>query len=144
MDINLRERVKEVLALGRLVSLGTVDDGGVWVADVLYVYDEALNIYWMSSDKVRHSKAIIANPRVAGSITIEGPAKDNFGIQFEGTGEKLDGMHLDLMTKLYMKWGRVLPGNLEMVHGHSWYKVTPTKIELIDEKNFGFKKQQVL
>ena len=42
-----KELILEVLEKGYLMSLGTQDGGGVWVADVIYVYDEEMNIYGM-------------------------------------------------------------------------------------------------
>ena len=56
---NIKSLITEVLEKGYLMSLATVDDGGVWVADVIFIYDDALNIYWMSDSDVRHSKAIV-------------------------------------------------------------------------------------
>ena len=43
---NVRERTLEVLKQTHLMSLATVDDGGVWVSDVIFIYDDNLNIYW--------------------------------------------------------------------------------------------------
>lgn len=57
--INIRNRVLEVLEQTYLMSLGIQDDGGVWVSDVIFIYDENLNIYWMSDPEARHSRAII-------------------------------------------------------------------------------------
>lgn len=41
---NNRDLIKEVLEKGYLMSLATEDDGGVWVSDVIYIYDEKFNI----------------------------------------------------------------------------------------------------
>ena len=38
--MKLKELIKEVLEKGYLMSLATSDGGGVWVADVIYVYDD--------------------------------------------------------------------------------------------------------
>lgn len=84
MGNNIKNLVQEVLEKGYLMSLGTIDDGGVWVADVLYVFDDNFNLYWMSNPDVRHSKAILKNQKVAGSITVNLPKENNLGIQFEG------------------------------------------------------------
>lgn len=46
MDKNkIKNLIKEVLDQGYLMSLATVDDGGVWVSDVIYIYDDNFNIY---------------------------------------------------------------------------------------------------
>jgi hypothetical protein len=73
-----------------LISLGTVDDGGVWVADLIYVSDDDLNIYWMSSPQYRRSLAIDKNCRVAGTITIsQTPGSKDLGVQLCGVATKL-------------------------------------------------------
>ena len=56
--------IKEILEKCYLMSLATLDDGGVWVSDVIFVHDEDLNIYWISDPDVRHSKAIIKDNKV--------------------------------------------------------------------------------
>ena len=68
MEHDIKKLIKEVLEKGYLMSLGTVDEGGVWVCDVIYIFDDDLNIYWMSKDFRRHSKAILINPGIAGTI----------------------------------------------------------------------------
>lgn len=144
---DLKLRIKEVLDRGYLLSLGTVDDNGVWVADVIYISDEQQNIYWMSSPDFRHSKAIAKNPKVAGTITVsQKPGDLDFAIQLEGVAEKMAGPQLALAAKFLMKKGKAVPSKIIDIlrEGYCWYKLTPTKIELIDQKNFGFEKQVAL
>ncbi len=144
MDIKLR--IKEVLEQGYLMSLGTIDDGGVWVSDVIYVSDEDFNIYWMSDPEVRHSKAIMHNEKVAGTITLSNKCKeDNLGVQIEGKALKIEGERFDLAKKHYFKRGKESPKEDQgVLDGDSWYMLKPSMIELIDEKNFGFDKQKVI
>lgn len=143
MESNLEKLIKEVLDRGYLMSLATMDDGGVWVSDVIYVYDDNLNIYWISSPDTRHSQAILKNPRVAGTITVSGPGEDNLGIQFEGVAETIEGPRRDLAVKHYAKRNKPAPQETEdVLEGDSWYQLRPEKIELIHEKLFGFEKQR--
>ncbi len=124
------------------MSLATVDDGGVWVADVIYIHNKDLNIYWMSDPDVRHSLAILKNNKVAGAITISGPGEDNEGIQFEGTAEKIEEPRFDLAVKHFKKRNKPSPREDEdVLQGDSWYVLRLDKIELIYEKLFGFEKQ---
>ncbi len=144
--IDLKSRVKEVLEQGYLLSLGTIDGAGVWVADVIYVSDEKFNIYWMSSPDFRHSKAIAQNPKVAGTITVsQNRSELDFAVQLEGVAEKLSGPQLVVSTKFLLKKGKPAPSMVVNIlkEGYCWYKLTPTKIELIDRKNFGFERQTV-
>ena len=108
--IDIRERVLEILQTTHLMSLGTVDAGGVWVADVIFLYDDDLHIYWMSAPDARHSKAIVGNDKVAGTITYSTKSNEpNLGIQFEGRAERLEGVRFDLIIKHWTKRNHSIP-----------------------------------
>ncbi len=143
---DLKQLVREVLEDGYLMSLGTVDEQGVWVSDVIYVFDDELSIYWLSRVDARHSEAIEKNPQVAGSITTSKKEDDEAGIQFEGVAEKIDGDLLELARAHRQKRGDALPereGEILEERGQSWYRLTPTRIELIYESLFGKERQRV-
>lgn len=127
------------------MSLATLDDGGLWVADLVYVFDEDFNIYWMSDPEVRHSKAISKNTQVAGTITISNKSKEpNLGIQFFGKAEKIEGARHDLAIKHLIKRGYPEPEESDdVLQGDSWYVLHPTKIDLIDEENYGYEKKSL-
>ncbi len=136
--------IKEVLEKSYLMSLGIVDDGGVWVSDVIYVFDDNLNLYWMSDPGVRHSQAILKNPNVSGTITTSGPKEQNMGIQFNGVGQKIEGPRFDLAKLHYAKRGKLEPKeDDDVLLGDSWYMIKPKFIQLTNEKLFGFDKQDV-
>lgn len=141
--MDLRLRIGEVLDKAHLMSLATVDNSGVWVADVIFIYDDNFNLYWMSDPHVRHSQAIIKNKNVAGAITVSNKAKEqNLGIQFHGAAEKIEGARHDLAVKHLAKRGHPPPKDSDdILQGHSWYILKPELIQLIDEENFGFNKQ---
>lgn len=142
---DIRKRVLQVLEQSHLMSLGTVDSGGAWVADVIFIYDKELNIYWMSDPDCRHSQAILKNAKVAGSITSSNKSKEsNLGVQLEGHAEKVEGSRFDLAKKHLLKRGHDIPSkSTDILEGDSWYKLAPTKIELIDEESFGYDKQEL-
>lgn len=140
----IKNLIHEVLGKGYLMSLGTMDDGGVWVCDVIYIFDDALNIYWMSKGFRRHSKAIEKNPKVAGTITISAQGEDNLGVQFAGTAERIEGTRYDLAKKHYAKRRKPEPKeNDDVLDGGYWYVLKPNKIELICERLYGFEKQKL-
>jgi uncharacterized protein len=143
--MDLRNRVREVLAGTHLMSLSTRDDAGLWAADVIFVFDDELNLYWMSDPTARHSKAIVENGEVAGTVTSSVVGKvPNFGVQFAGRAEKLEGARYDLAIKHAAKRGRPAPlENEDVLNGRSWYKLELTKLHLIDEENFGYDAQEV-
>ena len=144
MSTNIEKLVKDVLDKGYLMSLATVDNGGIWVCDVIYIHDDNLNIYWMSDPKVRHSQAIITNNQVAGTITVSSPGENNLGIQFNGIVEKIEGNRHDLTIKHFVKRKKTPPKEGEdVLQGDSWYVLKPKIIELINEELFGFDKKRV-
>lgn len=145
MMVEVRERILEVLNKTHLMSLGTCDNEGPWVADIIFIYDEDFNLYWMSDADTRHSRAILNNANVAGSITYSTKSKEpNFGIQFEGVAEQLPGVQFQLLVKHLAKRAYPKPKlshAKKILDGDLWYKVTPSKIFLIDEENFGYDRQ---
>lgn len=143
--VDVRARAMKTLERGYLMSLGTVDNGGVWVSDVIYIFDDALNIYWMSDPDARHSKAIEANSQGAGTVTVNAAGQDNLGVQFSGCARKIEGPRFDLALKHYAKRGKPAPAESDdVLQGDAWYMLTPEVMELIDEENFGFTKQRAL
>src|SRR3989344_2854869 len=106
---DIKRLIKEVLEKGYLMSLATVDEGGVWVSDVIYIFDDDFNMYWMSKLHRRHSKAILENPKVAGTITASSQGEDNLGIQFEGLAQKIEGARHDLAVKHFLKRKKEVP-----------------------------------
>ena len=143
-DKELRPLILNVLTKGYLMSLATLDNGGIWVSDLIYIYDDDLNIYWMSDPEARHSKALIKNSKVAGTITVSGQGENNLGIQFEGIAEKIDGTRFDLAKKHFAKRKKLVPKKEDdILQGDSWYILKPKKIELINEKLFGFEKKKL-
>ena len=144
MNTEIKQLILEVLENGYLMSLATQGAGGIWVADVIFIYDNDLNLYWMSNQNVRHSQAVEINPRVAGTITVSNPGEDNLGIQFEGMAEKIDGQRFDLATKHLLKRKKPAPKESDdVLGGYSWYVLRPKRIELICERLFAFEKKKI-
>lgn len=144
--MDIKPKILEVLEKGHLMSLATTsNECGIWVSDVVYVFDEDLNIYWMSNPNVRHSKSILENQNVAGSITISNKSKEsNLGIQFSGIAQKIDGQRFDLAKKHLKKRSYPEPKEGDdVLHGSSWYVLKPTRIDLIDEDLWGYKKKSI-
>jgi uncharacterized protein YhbP (UPF0306 family) len=139
----LKNLALKVLEDGYVMSLGTLDDGGVWVADVIYVHDENFNLYWLSLPNVRHSQAIEKNKKVACTVTASWTTDKERALQIEGVGEKIEGTLFEFEQKLEIKRGMDVPkvAGEVLEDGHSWYKLTPTKIELLHSEHFGYKKQ---
>ena len=144
MAQDIKKLIREILEKGHLMTLATVDEGGVWACDVIYIYDDELNIYWMSDPDARHSRAILENENVAGTITASGAGEDNLGIQFEGKAQKIDGPRYDLALKHYAKRKKPAPEETDdVLQGDLWYVLKPKTVELIHEELFGFEKRKM-
>lgn len=143
--MEIRNIIDSVLDKGYLLSLGTVDDGGVWVADLIYVHDSDFNIYWLSRADARHSKALERNTEVAGTISLSNdPAEKDIGLQLTGFAENFD-VFLPEMTIEYIRKRRrpQIRDAMEILKSGklSWYKLKPRRIELIYEELFGHEKK---
>lgn len=146
--MNLKERAKEVLAQSHLMTLAVHDAEGVWAADVIFVYDEELRLYWISDPGTRHARAVDISGEAAATITASRQSKEpNFGLQIAGRVQKLHGTQYALVAKHFAKRGHETPpeenDNDRMFENLVWYELQPTTIHLIDEANFGFDKQVV-
>ncbi len=143
--MDIKKRIIAVLTATSYMSLGTLDDGGVWVADVTFVSDDDMNIYWISDQKVRHSVAIEKNQQSAATVTASNkPGDPNLGIQIEGIVEKIEGNDRRIAELFFKKNGKPMPADeKDILKGRSWYVLHPNKIQLIDKENFGFNKQTI-
>lgn len=142
----IKKLVFSVLEKGFLMSLATVDEGGPWVSDVIYVHDDKLNLYWLSEVNSRHSKAIRKNPKVAATITVWQKQGDkNIGLQIEGKAKKIEGDILQMAVKHRLKRNKKAPkkeGEI-LESNESWYCLKPAKVELIYEPLYGFSKKKL-
>lgn len=141
---NIKDLIAKVLEQGYLMSLGTADESGPWVSDVIFVYDKDWNIYWISEMGTRHSKAIEKTGKAAATITVSNdPGEDNVGLQIGGTARRIEGDILEMARAHRRKRKKPeLEKEGEILdEGESWYILKPTKIELIYEPLFGFDKK---
>jgi uncharacterized protein YhbP (UPF0306 family) len=142
---DLEKLVKSILDQGYLMSLATVDESGPWVSDLIFV-PEDLNLYWISEEDTRHSKAILQNSKVAATITISNRGgEDNVGLQIEGLAEKVEGDILEIAIKHRLKRNKPAPKAVGEILDpeESWYLLKPTKIEIIYEPKWGFDKKEL-
>lgn len=137
------EIAREILSQGYLMSLATVDEHGPWVSDVIYIHDEDFTLYWLSVTTTRHSWAILDNPHVAASITVNNEqGQVNLGLQLSGTADKLEGEMPDLVKKHLRKRKKpaLAKGESYIRGDQSWYRLVPQRIEIINEEDWGFYK----
>jgi uncharacterized protein YhbP (UPF0306 family) len=149
----IKERVLEILQNTNLMFLGTHDEKGSWVSPVSFIFDENFFIYWQSSPRTRHSKAISQNKKASGSIVLHDGFYGNMpelAIQFDGEVDVINGERDDLSLKnfekrKYKERGKEIPEDLKCLReGNFWYCLKPNKIELIDFENVKYEKQVLI
>lgn len=141
----IRDLTKEVLEEGFVMSLATIDDGGPWVSNVIYVYDDRFNIYWISLPDARHSKAIHKNSMVACTITSSWENDKEKGLQIAGHAKEVKDKMFEFERKLQKKRGMSQPKSEGEVlkDEYVWYKLVPSKVELIYNELFGYNKKSL-
>ena len=143
--MDLKPYVLEILDNTYLMSLGTVLDNKPWVSDVVYVFDDKFNIYWLSKIDTRHSKNISLNPIVSASITLStNQGEDNKGLQIEGKAYKVNGLLPEMAIKHLFKRKKVGVDlkDILKIRDERWYKLIPESIEVIYEPLFGFERRK--
>lgn len=143
---DLNALAHEILRDGYLMSLGTHDAQGVWVADVIYVPQDDFHLFWVSMPEARHSKAIRMNPFVAAAVTADHAVGNERALQIAGRVLQHEGPMFELEKRHRAKRGMQEPARPgEMIEdGHVWYEMIPERIELIHSKLFNFDRQRVL
>ncbi len=88
-----------------LLTLATSKDNEPYCCNAFYVFNEENNSLIFSSDtKTKHATDFIANPNVAGSISLETKAVGKIqGVQLLGRIFELKGEDLKKATKQYLK-----------------------------------------
>ncbi len=142
----IQQFARQILEDGFIMSLGTADESGPWVAPITYVFDNDMNLYWLSMPSARHSEAIGKNAKVACAIVADASVQKERALQIEGTARLVQESSLELEQKMHTKKGKPVPASTDEVQPRKqvWYKLMPTRIELIHNEKFGYKRQRVV
>lgn len=142
----LRELAKEVLKEGYLATLSTHDAEGPWAAAVTFVGDDDMNIYWLSQPAARHSQAIEKAGDVAAAITTAWESDSERALQIVGRAERIAEVPAHIVDAYALKRGRERFAQMArtLERGTVWYRLTPTRVELIHGALFGYDRQRVL
>lgn len=100
-----RDTIQVFLESQSSLALATVNAAGqAEVAPLFYVSDEALNLYWLSSESSRHSVNLAARPRVAATVyPMAWNWNDIRGVQIEGEAQAVrDEMVRERMLQSYL------------------------------------------
>lgn len=146
MQPELKQYVTEIMEDAYVLSLGVSDQDGPWVADVVYVHDADFTLYWISHPESRHSKAIEAHGVAACTIHASWAMDKERALQISGTAARVEVPLPEMHARLKAKEGtHVASSDAPRVDAEKvWYRLTPTRIELIHNEVFGYKRQRVL
>lgn len=147
--MDLRSVIGEYIEKARLMQVATVAGDQPWCSSVMYAFDEAWNLYWISLPTSRHSQELVANNKVAGTIAdAELYASGPRGLQFEGVAEEVPDSQFDEAIKVYCaRMNRDISLGDAMKSGndsHKLYRITPSSFVLFDRVNFPENERQVL
>ncbi len=145
--INILHEAASLLAECRTASLATVYvDGRPHAANIQYVHDDQLNIYFVSSEDAAHSRHITKNSTVA--LTVyhhddQDPASIR-GLQMHGQAQPITDQaeRTDALTLYAARFPFITedPALRAAVEQQTFYRITPTWLRLIDNRRgFGWK-----
>lgn len=145
--INILREAAALLAECRTASLATVDEQGhPHAANIQYVHDDQLRLYFVSSEDAAHSRHIAVNPMVA--LTVyhhddEDPANIR-GLQLHGRVEALsnDTQRRRVLALYAARFPFITtdPALRAAVEKQTFYCLAPTWLRLIDNRRrFGWK-----
>ncbi len=138
---NLKKLIEDYFNEAVLMQVATSRKDQPWACSVYFAYDNKFNLYWISTPKRRHSKEIVDNEKVGGTIVLpHTPDQDVRGISFQGVAKELKGKEALSAILLYAKrFGMSLIRVKKIIankDGHVCYRIKPNLIVLFDEVNF--------
>jgi uncharacterized protein YhbP (UPF0306 family) len=143
---DLRERVLVYLASRTVLNLATSGPAGLWASAVLYVHD-GTDLYFTSVANTRHGVNMLANGRVAGTISDECPTWQAMkGLQLEGTVTHVEDVEeRRRVVRAYLQrfpfavalWnGESDPDVIARDPGsHGFYRIAPTLLLFTDNEH---------
>ncbi len=139
--MDLKKQIDEYLKTQRLMSVATFGDFP-WIANLYYVHDSDLNLYFLSKQWREHCQAIEKNSKVAVAIADSSQPiyKPQKGLQIWGTARPVNILtQLEWMFKM---WNKLIAGNQGekladpkkfLEAGTSKvYKITPQRIKFFN------------
>lgn len=137
-------KLQEFIVTQKLMTLATLEDK-VWTANVYFVSDDKLSIYFISSQHSRHSVHISSNPWVSFAMAWfddKDPFKNRKGIQGVGVcGEVLEEEEAKRLFEIFkVKFPQYDRSPEEFVGKENefrFYKINPDVIKYWDDENFG-------
>ncbi len=93
----MEQIIRGLITKTQHLSLATASENKPWVCEVHFVYDDELNLYFISDRARRHSQDIAVNSNVAGNIVAQHAATEPpKGLYFEGIAEEYPATEKDI------------------------------------------------
>ncbi|MEX2672626.1 MAG: pyridoxamine 5'-phosphate oxidase family protein [Phycisphaeraceae bacterium] len=138
------EQLRRLLEQATTLSLATVDAADQpHAANVNFVGDEQLNLYWLSSPDSAHSQHLAGHPRVAATAypPFADPAEIR-GVQLHGHAVLVSADRFELLWTRFCEKFPYATGMEERARSQRFYQLTPHWARLIDNSvRFGFKQE---
>lgn len=155
---DVRERICDVLETHSTMTLATAGSDGPWAATVFFASDEHLNVYFVSDQRTRHGRDLMASATVAGAIHRDISTWDDvLGLQVEGQAAVLTGAERAAALELYLRRFTDVRRLFEAPRDDSerliadrlrstaFWRLTPRWVRLVDNsRGFGWKQELVL
>ncbi len=149
-------QVRQFLRSQSTMTLATYSQfDGPAAADLYYVVDDLLNVYFLSEPGARHARNLAADPRVAATVHPQAwDWREIKGVQLEGTCGPLDSPteRAAALVRYGVKYpfvnSPVVPGVKTFLQAalgrHVVYRITPRWLRWLDNSvDFGYKKEWV-
>lgn len=143
-----RTEVSSFLRKHTTFTIATLDqDAQPQAASLFYVSDDAINLYWISDEKSRHSQNLERSSRIAATIHNETwDWRDIEGLQINGQARRL--VAPDAIDRAWMLFRHKFPFASEFadrIASSSFYICSPTWIRWINNsKEFGHREEFTL
>lgn len=145
-DKKLTKIIRDYFGKVLHLSLATSVNDRPWVCELHFVFDQSLDLYFISKPSRRHSLEIGQNPMVSGNIVEQHTINDKVrGIYFEGRAHEITA--IDISSPIYLLFKerlRITQDTLEeqnLPDGHRFYKIEISDYYVFDgrESNPGKK-----
>ncbi|WKZ24063.1 MAG: pyridoxamine 5'-phosphate oxidase family protein [Candidatus Dojkabacteria bacterium] len=140
--MDLKQIIFDYLGTQRLMSVATFANDVPWIANVYFVHDNDLNLYFLSKKAREHCVALETNNKVAVAIAdSHQPLRPpQLGIQLHGTAQRVNV--LNQVKWMFAMWNKLIAPNADefledpkqflQAGSSSIYKITPKRIKFFN------------
>lgn len=146
MNNELRAAALAYLQQRHVLTLATCTPTDLWAAAVFYV-NSGFDLIFLSAGHTRHAQNMAINPQAAATIQADyADWREIKGMQLEGRVQQLTGAEREMAITLYKTRFPFLqdaPPPVQRAFDQvNWYRLTPTRLYLVDNsQGFGHRDQ---